>query len=162
MQVSRNVVKIYFLLRLRAERLFLLFFCMTESLQIINRHRGSLLKLLEKKPAFGESCTNVCHDLMCSWPVLHAHYYQDDFSHAPPSSFHSQKFTFFIQSQNFPDHTLQNVTGPGDTKWIFLSNKFGKHFISTIGYLLTEITKRSLGQNMRVLERQAAEGEFIL
>lgn len=84
MQVPRNVVKTYFLLRLRAERLFLLFFCMTESLQIINRHRGSLLKILEKKSALGDSCTNVCHDLIRSWPILHAHYYQYDFSPASP------------------------------------------------------------------------------
>lgn len=159
MQVSRNVVKIYFLLRLRAERLFLLFFCMTESLQIINRHRGSLLKILEETSAFGESCTNVCHDLVCSWPILYAHYYQDDFSHASSSCSHSQKFTFFIQSQHFPKCTLKNITDPGDVKWIFLSSKFGKHFT---GYLLSEITKRSLWQNRRVLERQAKEEDFIL
>lgn len=84
MQVSRNVVKILFLLRFRAERFFLLFFCMTEFLQIINRHRGSLLKILEKKSAFWDSCTNVCHDLICSWPSLYPHYYWDDFRHAFP------------------------------------------------------------------------------
>lgn len=83
-QVSKNMVKILFLLRLRVERFFLLFFCMTESLQIINRHRGSLLKILEKKSVFWESCTNVCHDLICSWPICSAHYYWDDFSHVFP------------------------------------------------------------------------------
>ena len=33
-----------------------------------NKTLCPLIKILEKKSAFRESCTNVCHDLICSWP----------------------------------------------------------------------------------------------
>lgn len=153
----KSWLKSFFLLRLRAERFFLLFFCMTESLQIINRHRGSLLKILEKKSAFWESCTNACHDLRCSWPILYARYHQDDFSHAlPPVPIFINSHSSFNPS--ISQTVLCKTSETQETfKWIFLLKKFGKYFMR---YLLPENRKYSLGQNVQVLERQAKRGRF--